>query len=127
MFKKHLFLFFIFLTSCSEDLSQKAKDFSQNKIIIDSHIDTPFQIWRQRNNTGSSDDITKNTSYHFDYPRAVEGGLNLPFFAIFIPARTETEGTSFKLAVELIEMMNRIIEDNQEKFSFIKISNINPI
>ena len=100
MFKNYLILFFLVLTSCSEDLSQKAKDFSKEKIIIDSHIDTPFQIWRQKNNTGSSDDITKNTSYHFDYPRAIEGGLNLPFFAIFIPARTETEGTSYNLAVE---------------------------
>ena len=119
MFRNYLFLLIIVLTSCSEDLNQKAKDFSQNKIIIDSHIDTPFQIWRQKNNTGSSDDITKNTSYHFDYPRAIEGGLNLPFFAIFIPARTETEGTSFNLAVELIEMMNKIIKNNPEKFTFI--------
>ena len=57
--KKILFIFSFLLISCSEDLSQKAKDFSQNKIIIDSHIDTPFQIWRQKNNTGASDDITK--------------------------------------------------------------------
>ena len=45
--------------------------------------------------------------------------MNLPFFAIFIPARTETEGTSFNLAVELIGMMNEIIKDNPEKFTFI--------
>ena len=45
--------------------------------------------------------------------------MNLPFFAIFIPARTETEGTSFNLAVELIGMMNKIIKDNPEKFTFI--------
>ena len=118
--KKILFIFSFLLISCSEDLSQKAKDYSQNKIIIDSHIDTPFQIWRQKNNTGASDDITKSTSFHFDYPRAVEGGLNLPFFAIFIPARTEPEGTSFDLAVELINMMNEIISNNPDKFTFIK-------
>ena len=104
--KKISIFLIILLVSCAEDLSQKAKEYSQNKIIIDSHIDTPFQIWRQKNNTGVSDDITKTTSYHFDYPRAIKGGLNLPFFAIYIPARTEPEGTSFELAVELIEMMN---------------------
>ena len=64
--------------------SEKAKKFSQEKIIIDTHIDTPFQIWRQRNNTGTNDDITRSTSYHFDYPRALEGGLNLPFFSIYV-------------------------------------------
>ena len=118
---KKIFIFLIIsLVSCAEDLSQKAKEYSQNKIIIDSHIDTPFQIWRQKNNTGVSDDITKTSSYHFDYPRAIEGGLNLPFFAIYIPARTEPEGTSFDLAVELIEMMNKIISENSDKFTFIR-------
>ncbi len=118
--KKISIFLIILLVSCAEDLSQKAKEYSQNKIIIDSHIDTPFQIWRQKNNTGVSDDITKTTSYHFDYPRAIKGGLNLPFFAIYIPARTEPEGTSFELAVELIEMMNKIISDNSDKFTFIR-------
>ena len=118
--KKISIFLIILLVSCAEDLSQKAKEYSQNKIIIDSHIDTPFQIWRQKNNTGVSDDITKISSYHFDYPRAIEGGLNLPFFAIYIPARTEPEGTSFELAVELIEMMNKIISDNSDKFTFIR-------
>ena len=36
-----------------------------------------------KNNTGASDDITKSTSFHFDYPRAVEGGLNLPFLQFY--------------------------------------------
>ena len=108
------------LFSCAEDLSEKAKKFSQEKIIIDTHIDTPFQIWRQRNNTGTNDDITRSTSYHFDYPRAIEGGLNLTFQSIWIPPRTEPEGTSYDLAIELIEMMNEIIEENPDKFIFIR-------
>ena len=48
------------LFSCAENLSEKAKKFSQEKIIIDTHIDTPFQIWRQRNNIGTNDDIFKD-------------------------------------------------------------------
>ena len=49
---------------------------------------------------------------------AIEGGLiflSLQF--LFLP--DETEGTSFNLAVELIGMMNEIIKDNPEKFTFI--------
>ena len=107
---KKIFIFLIILlVSCAEDLSQKAKEYSQNKIIIDSHIDTPFQIWRQKNNTGVSDDITKISSYHFDYPRAIEGGLNLPFFAIYIPASTEPEGTSFDKCQDRFMISNRIL------------------
>ena len=55
--KLFLILIPFILFSCAENFSEKAKKFSQEKIIIDTHIDTPFQIWRQRNNTGTNDDI----------------------------------------------------------------------
>ena len=46
--KLFLILIPFILFSCAENFSEKAKKFSQEKIIIDTHIDTPFQIWRQR-------------------------------------------------------------------------------
>ena len=109
---------FIFL-SCSNNSLDKAKALSQELIIIDTHIDIPFQLYRQETNNGSSEDITELTTFHFDHPRALEGGLNLPFFSIYIPAKTEEEGTSFELANNLIKMMNNIIDQNPDKFIFI--------
>ena len=114
-----LFLILFVLFSCADNLAGKAKKFSQEKIIIDAHR-YAFSNFGDRNNTGTNDDITKSTSYHFDYPRAIEGGLNLTFQSIWIHSRTE-RGTSYDLAIELIEMMNEIIEENPDKFILLEI------
>ena len=71
--------------------------------------------------TGTYEDIAFNTSYDFDYIRAISGGLNVPFFSIYIPADTE-DGTSFNLANELIDLVNSIIEANPDKFFLIDTS-----
>ena len=71
---------------------------------------------------GSFEDISEKTSLNFDYPKSIKGGLNLPFFSIYLPASTEEEGTSFILANELIDMMDKIIEKNPEKFFFVDTS-----
>ena len=117
--KKIFLLASLILISCSNNSLDKAKALSQELLIIDTHIDIPFQLYRQKTNDGFSEDITELTTFHFDYPRALEGGLNLPFFSIYIPARTEEEGTSFELANNLIKMMNNIIDQNPDKFIFI--------
>ena len=39
-----LFLIPFVLFSCADNITEKAKKFSQEKIIIDTHIDTPFQM-----------------------------------------------------------------------------------
>ena len=117
--KKSFLLASLIFISCSNNSLDKAKALSQELLIIDTHIDIPFQLYRQKSNDGFSEDITELTTFHFDYPRALEGGLNLPFFSIYIPARTEEEGTSFELANNLIKMMNNIIDQNPDKFIFI--------
>ena len=115
-----LYLVLIFLiTGCSE---QSPEDIAQGSLIIDTHIDTPYKIKSQLDDTGAFEDIASNTSYDFDYPRAFSGGLNVPFFSIYLPADTENDGTSFDLANELIDLMNSIIEANSDKFFLIDTS-----
>ena len=107
------------LTGCAE---QSPEDIAQGSLIVDTHIDTPYRIKAQLDNSGTYEDIAQNTSYDFDYPRALIGGLNVPFFSIYLPADTEAAGTSFSLANELIDLMNSIIEANPEKFFLIDTS-----
>lgn len=109
-----LYIVLIFLLAgCVE---QSPEDIAQGSLIVDTHIDTPYRIKAQLDNSGTYEDIAQNTSYDFDYPRALSGGLNVPFFSIYLPADTEAAGTSFSLANELIDLMNSIIEANPEKF-----------
>ena len=115
-----LYIFLIFLLAgCAE---QSPEDIAQGSLIVDTHIDTPYRIKAQLDNSGTFEDIAQNTSYDFDYPRALSGGLNVPFFSIYLPADTEAAGTSFSLANELIDLMNSIIEANPEKFFLIDTS-----
>ena len=107
------------LTGCAE---QSPEDIAQGSLIVDTHIDTPYKIKTQLDNSGTYEDIAQNTSYDFDYPRALIGGLNVPFFSIYLPADTEAAGTSFNLANELIDLMNSIIEANPENFFLIDTS-----
>ena len=107
------------IVGCAE---QSPEDIAQGSLIVDSHIDTPYRIKAQLDSTGTYEDIASNTSYDFDYLRALSGGLNVPFFSIYLPAYSEDNGTSFELANELIDLMNSIIDANPDKFFLVDTS-----
>ena len=112
----------ILLVGCVNEKDLTPDAIAQGSLIIDTHIDVPYKLKMQLEYNGSFEDISKKTSLNFDYPKSIKGGLNLPFFSIYLPASTEEEGTSFILANELIDMMDKIIEKNPEKFFFVDTS-----
>lgn len=88
-----------------------AKKLSKKLLIIDSHIDVPYRL---KNNF---EYISQKTgSGHFDYPRAIQGGLNTAFMAIFIPPKYEATGGSVELADTLINLMENLAENHPDKF-----------
>lgn len=93
--------------------SEKAVQLAQENMLIDTHIDVPYRL------TEHWEDVTKaTTSGDFDYPRAVAGGLNVPFMSIYIPARLEqTPGASKQLAHELIDSMEALAWRAPDKFA----------
>jgi len=120
---KHLFVIFLFLIlqSCSESkISLNADEIAQDSLILDSHIDVPYRLWRQHLEGLEIDDISGPTNGDFDFIRARKGGLNVPFFSIYLPASTEEDGTSHKMANDLIDMVEDIITLYPEKFLLIK-------
>jgi len=112
----------ILLLGCVNEKDLTPDAIAQGSLIIDTHIDVPYKLKMQLEYNGSFEDISEKTSLNFDYPKSIKGGLNLPFFSIYLPASTEEEGTSFILANELIDMMDKIIEKNPEKFFFVDTS-----
>ena len=66
-----------------DEIKDLAHELAQEMIIIDTHLDTPIQLYMQQDKNGTYEDITKKTSLHFDYERALSGGLNVPFFCDF--------------------------------------------
>ena len=109
------------LQSCSENkISLDAEEIAQDSLILDSHIDVPYRLWQQDLEGLEIDDISNTSNGDFDFIRARKGGLNIPFFSIYLPASTQEEGTSHQMANELIDMIEDIITLHSEKFILIK-------
>ena len=113
-----LFLPLILLAACQsvpetdEQRLERARRLAQRTLIVDGHIDVPYRLRK------NPDDVTEATSGgDFDYPRAVEGGLDAPFMSIYVPANLEVDGGSKELANELIDMVESIAERAPEKFA----------
>ena len=96
----------------SEELAAQAMKIAKNSIIVDTHIDVPYRIHN------AWEDVSEATDKgDFDYPRAIAGGLNAPFMSIYTPAKLEAEGRSKEVAEELIELVNRIVDESSEQYA----------
>ena len=119
---KPLFLIFLSLLfqSCAENIKNlDAEQIAQDSLILDSHIDVPYRLWRQHLEGLEIDDISGSTDGDFDFIRARKGGLNVPFFSIYLPASTQEDGTSHQMANELIDMVEDIVTLHPKKFILI--------
>jgi len=73
-------------------IKEKAQKLAHEFIIVDTHIDVPDRL-RHR-----WEDVSQRTPEgNFDYPRAVEGGLNAPFMSIYTPADEEAKPSEMLL------------------------------
>jgi membrane dipeptidase len=89
-----------------------ASDLARNSIIIDGHIDVPYRVLREWEDvTGATD------GGDFDYPRAIQGGLNAPFMSIYTPASLASEGKSKERAEELITLVENIVATAPDKYA----------
>lgn len=91
---------------------EKAKAIAKKYIITDTHIDVPYRL------ESEFEIVSEHTDHgDFDFPRAVEGGLDAPFMSIYIPASLEKMGGSKALADKLISMVEGIVEEAPDKFA----------
>ena len=105
----------IFLFSCYNNMSYKAKELSKELIIADGHIDLPYRLHEEGLIYEENIDLNHNTNRNFDIPKARKGGLNSPFMSIYIPSeKTYSEG--FELANSLIDLVENIVESNKDHF-----------
>lgn len=91
-----------------------AHDIADRHLLIDTHIDVPYRVaehWV---------DVTQATEGgDFDAPRAIKGGLNLPFMSIYIPASKEQEGGAAQLANQLIDSVEAMVTRAPNKFVMV--------
>jgi len=106
--------------SCSSDQTtqekaqEKALAIAQSTMMVDTHIDVPYRLQNHY------EDVSQSTEGgDFDYPRAKKGGLDVLFMSIYTPAKLEAEGTSYQVANELINGVEKLATDHPDKFSIV--------
>ena len=109
-----------FLAGCQStqlDTAEEAARIAQNSIIIDTHIDVPYRLFRQ------TADVSQATpTGEFDYVRAKLGGLNAPFMSIYIPAAVDEAGGAFGFAEAAISGLEKLALVHPSKFAMASCS-----
>mgnify|MGYP000296597647 CR=1 FL=1 len=99
----------------ADKLDKAAGELASRALIVDTHIDVPYRL------SESWEDVTGRTENgEFDYVRAREGGLDVPFMSIYTPAESEAEGTSFQLANVLIDNVEALVGRAPERFAVVR-------
>jgi membrane dipeptidase len=88
----------------ADDLATRAHKLQADAIVVDTHLDVPDQLA-----TRWADVATRGSTTHFDIPRAREGGMTAPFFAIYVAA-SYAEGGAARRALELIDITHRVVD-----------------
>ena len=93
-------------------LDKAADELAARALIVDTHIDVPYRLSEEW------EDVTRRTEGgDFDYVRARDGGLDVPFMSIYTPAESEEEGTSFQLANALIDNVEALVGRAPDRFA----------
>ena len=99
------------MTAAASALQDKARELTQKYPLVDGHIDVPYRMhdgWR---------DVARPTpDRDFDYPRARSGGLDVVFMSIYTPASSESDGTAYELANQLIDGVEATVYRHPDKF-----------
>ncbi|WP_262689577.1 dipeptidase [Kordiimonas aestuarii] len=103
------------IAACSSeeanDRAGDAKRIASETIIIDTHIDVPYRLDHEW------EDVSGPTAKgDFDYPRAVEGGLNAPFMSVYTPAQYDGTPKAKSHAEEMIAIVEKMVSSAPDKF-----------
>jgi membrane dipeptidase len=90
----------------------KAIALSKSSTVVDTHIDLPPWIFNEEYDQSDKGEI--------DYVRAVEGGLDVAFLAIYTPPSLEGTGRAKLRADSLIDRVNRVISGLPDEYSFVR-------
>jgi membrane dipeptidase len=85
-------------------LAARAKKLHSQAIVVDTHDDVPYALLDK-----PADIAQRGATDHWDIPRAREGGVTAPFFAVYIPATFAETGGAARETLTLIDLVQRTI------------------
>ena len=104
------------VTACTGE-HERARTFAQRHLIVDTHIDAPYRLFREAADLGNP-----VPEREFDYPRARRGGLDVAFMSIFTPASAADAGESRRIADELVDLVEALAMMHPGKFAVVTCS-----
>ena len=93
---------------------KKAEQLCKNYLLIDTHIDLPDWLYDEWF------DVTQLSKGEIDYPRAIKGGLDVPFMSIYTSPGLEGTGKSKIKADSMISLVHKMVRTWPDKFVFIR-------
>ena len=101
----------------SAAIAAQAQRLAVNNLIIDTHIDVPYRLFK------TPADVSQATDGgDFDYPRALAGGLNAAFMSIYIPAAVDEAGEAYDFALSSIDSVEALADTHPDKFAIATCS-----
>ena len=90
--------------SPQDDIAARARRLHAQSIVVDTHVDAPYVLVEKW-----ADIAQRGSTPHFDIPRAREGGVTAPFFAVYIPQTYAETGGAARLTLDLIDLVGRVV------------------
>ena len=96
------------------EMNPKAVELAHRFLLIDTHIDVPYRL-----NDHPEDVSGRTEKGDFDFPRAVAGGLDVPFMSIYVPAAYQETGGAKDFADEMIALVEGLVANHPDKFTMV--------
>jgi membrane dipeptidase len=97
------------------DLSLRANQLAHDILLIDTHLDTPFELQKRMQDISG-----RIEGGHFDYVRARQGGLDAMFMVVYVAPEYETQGGAKAYADRTIDMIEGFGRQWPEKFALAR-------
>ena len=91
-------------SSAGGELAARARKLQAEAIVVDTHEDVPDALGEKW-----ADIAERGATLHFDIPRAREGGLTAPFFAVYVSSTFAEAGGAAKKTLEVIDLVGRVV------------------
>ena len=123
--KSHFIIVFLCLflfSGCPENvLVERALEIHENALTVDTHVDTPLQIYSQDLDLGTYHDSQEVYS-KVDFPRMEEGGLDAVFFAFFVAQGPRTPEGNEDARQLFYDIYNKTYEQLQSHRALAEIA-----
>jgi membrane dipeptidase len=103
------------LTPAPSPAERAARNLAEDAVIVDTHIDAPDALLERWADLGQM-----QADREFDYPKARLGGLDVAFMSIYTSAGQDADGSSWKIANQMIDAIEALAQRHPDKFALLR-------